>query len=139
MRKISRVDRDAMKRAIEELRRGGGEDARQIEAKLASEPLDDVGRFAAYSCQDKNLKLQPWQVPPCWLRTDRDVEAALSTPHDHSGRRAAGEIVQRLLGAGLSRYEPNPPAALARVEATASLSLEEGDSNAEPVAGDTST
>jgi hypothetical protein len=137
MRKISRVDRDAMKRAIEELRRGGGEDARQIEQKLRDEPWEDVGRFAAYSCQDKNLKLQPWQVPPCWLRTDRDVEAALSMPHDHSGRREAGELVQRLLAAGLSRDEPDPLGALARVEATASSSeKEENPDVAEPVAGE---
>jgi hypothetical protein len=109
---MRRVDRQAMKRAIEELRREGGEDARQIEEKLREEPWEDVGRFAAYSCQDKHLQLQPWMVPPCWLRTDRDVEAALSMPHDHSGRREAGELVQRLLAAGLSRYEPDPLTAL---------------------------
>lgn len=57
------------------------------------------------------------------LRTDDDVRDALSMPHDHSGRREAGEIVQRLLAAGLSRYEPNPLEALA---------CKEGDSNAKP-------
>ncbi len=116
---MKRVDREAMKRAIEELRREGGEDARQIEQKLRDEPWEDVGRFAAYSCQDKHLQLQPWQVPPCWLRTDRDVEAALSMPHDHSGRREAGELVQRLLAASLSRYEPDPLTALEAAERVA--------------------
>ncbi len=56
-------------------------------------------------------------MPPCWLRDDRYVQAALSMPHDLSGRREAGEIVQRLLAAGLSRYEFDPLGALARREA----------------------
>jgi hypothetical protein len=130
---MKRVDRAAMKRAIEEVRQKGGEDLRQIEQKLRDEPWEDVGQFAAYSCQDDNLQLEPWQVPPCWLRDDDDVQAALSMPHDHSGRREAGELVQRLLAAGLSRFEPNPIRALAEVEATASSSQE--GTNAEPVAG----
>jgi hypothetical protein len=95
-----------------------------------------VGQFAAYSCQDDHLQLEPWQVPPCWLRDDRAVQAALSMPHDLSGRREAGELVQRLLAAGLSRYEPNPLEALARVEAAASSSLEEGNPNANVDAGE---
>jgi hypothetical protein len=114
------------------VRRKGGEDARQVEQKLRDEPWEDVGQFAAYSCQDDNLQLEPWQVPPCWLRDDRAVQAALSMPHDHSGRREAGELVRRLLAAGLSRYEPDPLGALARVEATASSSQE--GPHAEPVA-----
>jgi hypothetical protein len=48
-----------VKRAIEELRRKGGEDQRQIEAMLASQPWEEVGAFAAYSCQDDNLQLEP--------------------------------------------------------------------------------
>jgi hypothetical protein len=136
---MKRIDREAMRRAIEELRRKGGEDLRQIEQKLRDEPWEDVGRFAAYFCQDEHLQLEPWQVPPCWLRTDRDVEAALSMPHDHSGRREAGELVQRLLAAGLSPYEPNPLEALERVEAERTLrpsskvfKADERDTDAEP-------
>jgi hypothetical protein len=62
---MKRVDRAAMRRAIEEVRGKGGEDLRQIEAMLASQPWEEVGAFAAYSCQDGNLQLEPWQVPPC--------------------------------------------------------------------------
>jgi hypothetical protein len=114
---MKRVDREAMKRAIEQMRRKGGEDARQIEQKLRHEPWEDVGRFAAYSCQDKHLQLEPWMVPPCWLRDDDDVQGALAMPYDYSGRRQAGELVRRLLAAGLSRYEPDPINALARIAA----------------------
>jgi hypothetical protein len=42
---MKRVDRNAMKRAIEEVRRKGGEDLRQIEQKLR----DDLGRTWASS------------------------------------------------------------------------------------------
>ncbi len=117
MMKLTRRDREAMARAIEQLRQQGGEDARQIEDKLARDPWEKVGSFASYSRQDTNLCLKPWQVPPCWLRTSDDLKAALAMPNDHSGRRAAGELVRRLLDAGLSRYEPDPIGALERVEA----------------------
>jgi hypothetical protein len=126
---MKRIDRDAMKRAIEEVRRKGGEDLRQIESMLASQPWEEVGVFAVYSCQDDNLHLEPWQVPPCWLRTDADVQAALSMPHDHTGRREAGELVQRLLAAGLSRYEPDPLTAVEAAEQRArQVSVKPGDS-----------
>jgi hypothetical protein len=38
---------------------------------------------------------------------------------DASGRREAGEVLRRLLDAGLSRFEPNPLQALERAEAEA--------------------
>jgi hypothetical protein len=117
MMKLTRRDREAMARAIEQLRRRGGEDARQIEEKLREEPWAEVGAFASYACQDSALGLRPWQVPVCWIRTADDLEAALARPHDHSGRRAAGELLQRLLAAGLSRYEPDPLRALEAAEA----------------------
>jgi hypothetical protein len=127
---MKRVDREAMKRAIEEVRREGGEELRQIEEKLREEPWERVGRFAAYACQDKHLQLKPWMVPPCWLRDDRDVQDALSMPHDHTGRRTAGELVQRLLAAGLSCYEPSPIDALEQAEAAKSKSEKFSNSSA---------
>jgi hypothetical protein len=36
---------------------------------------------------------------------------------EQHGRREAGEMLKRLLEAGLSRYEPDPVAAIARAEA----------------------
>ena len=103
---MKRVDRDAMRRAIEEVRSWVGPDAEQLLQKLAAEPREDVGRFASYSAQDVHLQLRPWQTPPSWLCNDRDVEDALSMPDDHTGRRAAGEIVKRLLAAGLAVMSP---------------------------------
>jgi hypothetical protein len=117
---MKRIDRAAMKRAIEQLRRKGGEDARQIEQKLRDEPWEDVARFAAYSCQCDALNPEPWQPVPAndYVVTDRDDEGPVM------GRKAAAELLRRLLAAGLSRYEPDPINALERAEATASLEEE---------------
>jgi hypothetical protein len=134
---MKRVDRDAMKRAIEEVRRKGGEDLRQIEQKLRDEPWEQVGEFASYSCQCDNLNLEPWQSPPCCLRTDADLQAALAMPYDHSGWREAAEIVLRLRAHKLSYLEPNPLEALERVEAERAVRKEEA--NVEPAGEDPRT
>jgi hypothetical protein len=123
--KLSRIDREAMARAIAQLRRRGGEDARQIERMLQDRPWREVGAFASYSCQDKALHLKPWQTPPCWLRSAGAIRAALATPPPDLGHeRAAGELVRRLLAVGLSRYEPDVPGALERAEAKAATERE---------------
>jgi hypothetical protein len=85
----------------------------QIEAKLESEPWLDVAKLCAYGCQCAALHLEPWQPPPCWVEIDDgDDEIAPVL-----GRRAAAELLRRMLAAGLSRYEPDPIGALARVAA----------------------
>jgi hypothetical protein len=58
----------------------------------------------------------PWRavIPP------RPVITSTSTTTDSGdqrGLREAGEVLQRLLRAGLSRYEPDPLGALERAEA----------------------
>jgi hypothetical protein len=78
------------------------------------EDWEVVGRFAAYAAQDNALRLKPWEMPPCWIR---DLAASLEVPPgDPRGERRAAELLKRLLDAGLSRYEPNPIAALAAIE-----------------------
>jgi hypothetical protein len=57
--------------------------------------------------------LQPWQDPPCIASLDN-----LTKPHgDQRGERESAEWLRRLLDAGLSRFEPDPLAAIERVEA----------------------
>ena len=56
------------------------------------------------------LNLQAWQTPPMWVR---DLDAALREPFGGKrGDREAAELLQRMLDAGLSKYEPDPLAAL---------------------------
>ena len=113
---MTRKDRKALRRAIEAVRRESPMRARQIADKLASGPWEDVGEFASYSAQCRALRLRPWQFPPCWID---DIPAALNDPELHRGLRTAAELLQRMLAAGLSRYEPDPLKALEAAEAEA--------------------
>jgi len=110
---LNPADRDAFTRAIDLQLRRGGERERQIRAMLQSDPWDEVGKFAAYSLQTYHLRLKPWQWPPCWCEAD-DRDAAGEEQKCIS--RAAG-IVRRLEAVGLTRYEPDPIAALEQAEA----------------------
>jgi hypothetical protein len=71
----------------------------------------EVCLFAASHCQTKALKLKLWEIAPCALLPSDD-------PGDH-GVAAARELRDRLLAAGLSRFEPDPMAALERHAAKA--------------------
>jgi hypothetical protein len=59
----------------------------------------DVAKFAAYRCQIRSLRLLPWQIPPC------ASDGVGDEPHD--------VLLRRMLEARLSRFDPDPAAALA--------------------------
>jgi hypothetical protein len=113
---LEAVDQEALERAIEIVRtKGTPREQRHIEAKLATDEWIDVAEFAAYSCQFTALSLRPWQSPPCWID---DVVGTLNAGDDGiCGEYQAARLLRRLLDAGLSRYEPNPLAALAAKKA----------------------
>jgi hypothetical protein len=118
---LSAVDIDAMTRAIAIIRAESFASREQIDDKLASEPWEEVGHFAAYAAQDRALRLRPWEMPPCWIR---DPGGSLAQPHDdHRGERRAAELLKKLLAGGLSRYEPDPIVALAAADARKSGKL----------------
>jgi hypothetical protein len=99
---VKRIDRDAMRRAIDIMRQEGPDRAAQIDRKLKDEGFSAAGRFASCYVQDERLQLKPWQTPPC------DIWGY--------GQSDAIELRDRLLAAGLSIYEPDPVKALAEVE-----------------------
>jgi hypothetical protein len=106
--KLSRIDRDAMRRAIEIVRRESFTSREQIDRKLISEPWEAVGAFASYAAQCTALKLKPWQAPPCHTRGFTD------NPSDSYGNRPAEmKLRDDLIAAGLSVFEPDPEATLA--------------------------
>jgi hypothetical protein len=71
--------------------------ARQLDEQLKDRPWLEVAEFASYCLQCDNLKLLPHQSPPCGF-IGNDLDAA--------------DLLRRMLAAGLSRYEPDPLAAL---------------------------
>jgi hypothetical protein len=112
---IDEIDRDAFARAIEITRKESPARRQQVDDFLASRPWDDVGRFCASCAQSRSLRLDPWETLPIWVG---DIDAALREPYgDARGTREAGEILRRLLDAGLSKYEPDPLRAIAEAEA----------------------
>ncbi|MFH1342121.1 MAG: hypothetical protein ABIL01_13115 [Pseudomonadota bacterium] len=83
--------------------------ARQIHDMLSTRPWETVAKFASYSAQIESLGLSPWQNPPMYARLP-DLEKPFDDPR---GERQAAEILKKLLAHGLSRYEPDPLAAIA--------------------------
>jgi len=63
-------------------------------------PYARDGEAAAYSLQMDNLKLKPWQWPPCWVE-----------PGDRRHKQAA-KLLRDMLAAGVSRWHPDPLAAI---------------------------
>ena len=92
-------DRDALRRAMSIARQEIGR-PEELDAKLKDEPWAEVAAFAAHVCQIRSLHLRPWEKPP----TSTDVDDA----------GPPGELLRRTFAAGLSKYEPDPIAALDR-------------------------
>ena len=108
---MRRIDRDALRRAIELARAESPETRQQIDAKLKTEPWEEVAGFAAYSCQCTRLRLKPWEAPP--VHSDDEV----TRPHRYGSRPQEVELRQRMIKLGVSLFEPDPLAALAAAEA----------------------
>jgi hypothetical protein len=110
---MKRVDLNALKRAIVLAKNENPGRAAQIDAMMHGwEGWQRAAEFAAYCCQCRTLRLKPWQSPPCSSGPHNNVD-----DFPGAGRAAAAQLLKRLLDAGLSRWEPDPIAALERVEA----------------------
>jgi|SRR6516162_6784572 len=109
---IPDLDRDAFERAIAWVRQHGAAiEVAAIEATLTREGLAAAGEHAAYIAQCRTLGLRPWQCPPCDARGE--------VPADVYGWRPSELALKcRLEDAGLSRFEPDPLSALARLAST---------------------
>jgi hypothetical protein len=99
------VDREALQRAMAMAME---DRADQLTGMLEHRPWVEVAEFASYHVQMKTLRLAPWQAPPChgyWLQGDK----VQRDPH-------GGDLCDKLLDAGLSMWEPDPAAALAKAK-----------------------
>jgi hypothetical protein len=129
MKRISRVDREALERALA-MDPDRDPSSPPINRRLDPERWYEAATSAAYGCQCDALNPEPWQPVPAneyVSVTDDDSEFG-----PVMGRAAAAELLLRLLAAGLSRYEPDPLGALERVEAAASSSQEGDRADVEP-------
>jgi hypothetical protein len=116
------VDVAALERALAACRAGEPMRRGQLEAMIQEGGWRSAGRAAAYGLQIKNLHLKPHQLPPCVIdennpRSDEEASAAM--------------LLRRMISLGLSRYEPDPLAAIEAAEARAgSPPMKENDAPA---------
>jgi hypothetical protein len=94
---VKSVDREALKRAMA-LAAEDPMRADQLRDQLQSRPWAKVAQFAAHLCQSKSLHLKPWERPPL--------------SYDVRDQNPGAVLLRRLLAAKLSRFEPDPAAAL---------------------------
>jgi hypothetical protein len=113
---MTKIDADlnAFRRAIEILKRDPMRD-QQLRQMIKDRHFDDVATFAAYCCQCQALKLKPWEIAPCHV-SEEDEPLPRSPALDWRHYREAHDIARRLLRAGLSKFEPDPIAALERIK-----------------------
>jgi hypothetical protein len=110
---IQQRDRDALTRALV-IARQDPMRAEQLDRKLANgESWDEVATFAALCVQSNALHLKPWQCPPCDSNNEIDPSEGVL----YGNRPDEVALLQRMLAAGLSRFEPDPMKALAEAEA----------------------
>jgi hypothetical protein len=106
------VDFDALRRAMDLAMRNPNR-AEQLKAKLKTASWREVAEFAAYCCQIETLHLRPWEEAPCHaVIVEPDGRGRMREMRDPK----AGALMDRLLAAGLSQWEPDPLGALAKVK-----------------------
>lgn len=115
---MNEIDRDALTRAIAARRAESAAQRQRVDEWLAAgQSWEDVAISCAGHCQHIALGLAPWMFPPVSPNIADHLDSALSKPFgDPSGAREAAEIIKKLLALGLSKYEPDPAAAIAAAE-----------------------
>jgi hypothetical protein len=97
---LGELDRDALTRSMAAVVACDPWRAAQLADMESAHGWRSAAEFASSCAQAANLRLNPWEVPPAQL------------PPDGPGRR----LVERMLAAGVSQFEPDPLAALAQAE-----------------------
>lgn len=115
------VDRAALARAVDLTLRDDPPDpgrVRQVSEMLAERDWFAVASFCAYHQQMSRLRLGPHQQPPCWLFGNEDRIIALGRAGSTGVNfdYDAARLTKRMLRCGVSPYDPDPVAAVARAK-----------------------
>src|SRR6516225_2317932 len=103
---LTEIDRDALRRALEAAAAEGAGYRKHLDGIEARDDWVSAAQSASYHLQVKNLRLRPWHCPPCDCRSDE-------IGHGYGCSRAEVMLRRRMLKAGVSLYDFDPPAALA--------------------------
>lgn len=99
---MTKADRDALK-ACMDLAMREPSCAEQLRDQLKDGlPWEEVSRFACDCVQSEALHLKPWEESPCVVDEDDPEERDKQAQH----------LLRQMLAAGVSRYDPDPLAAL---------------------------
>ena len=118
MKRLSRIDREALERAIEIVRNRKNDPGRreQVDHLMKHEGWFTAADFCCYCCQSELIRPRLWQPIPADI-DPADIETILARGDDGlGGEYAAARVLKRMLRAGLSRYEPEPLKALAEAK-----------------------
>jgi hypothetical protein len=91
-------DRDALYAAIDIVRRHPGR-WREFQDLMRDQGWEAAARIAVYDCQARAMRLRWWEVPPC--------------VGDLRGKDRTARLLRRMARRGVSRYHPDPLAAIA--------------------------
>jgi hypothetical protein len=89
----------------------------QVTSKLRDEDRMSVAEFCSYHRQSDTLHLEPWESPPCWID---DPAATLAAPNNVPwayGAHEAAQLVKQMQALGISKYHPDPLAAIEAAKA----------------------
>jgi hypothetical protein len=110
---LSDADRAALELAIEIDRKRSPGDRQQIDDMLRERPWVEAATFAAHRCQETALHLKPWQ---CWPPCAVEVGEADTPGLEHRGIAKSALLLRKMLLLGISRWDPDPIAAIAAAE-----------------------
>jgi hypothetical protein len=97
-------DRDALEAAIDIVRKHR-ERWQEFQALVLERGWDAAALVAVCDCQVRSMRLPPWR------------EEEIPCTASRRGKGRASRLLRRMLRRGISRYHPNPLAALAEAEA----------------------
>lgn len=112
-------DRAALKLAIETYSAWDIGCAEQIKALMRRDGWPRAAVFAASCCQSDVLDLKPWQIPPCHILNADNPDDGLGPDQPgpaSDGRHQAAQLLRRMLALGVSKYHPDPLAAIEAAE-----------------------
>jgi hypothetical protein len=87
---------------------------------------EENAKVTAGYMQGSNLHLMPWQIPPAKINNPDSPDEGLREDQPgpaSDGRKEAAALLKRMLSLGVSRWHPDPEAAIAAAERTAKTAL----------------
>jgi hypothetical protein len=101
---MNKRDKEALEQCMASAMAESADRKWQLETLIEQSGWEQTAKLACYICQSKSLNLAPWQAPPFRATTDP------------MGSGASLRFAEKLDAKGISRYHPDPLAALEAAE-----------------------